>query len=66
MGHYLPNTRKRLGFGILVGAMGMLLAGMLYTYMEETKTLFGLFFIPLVVIVAAESLVFVPGKLSIF
>ncbi len=62
MGHYLPNTRRRLGFGILVGAMGMLLAGVLYTYIVETKMLLILFFIPLIVIIAAESLVFVPGK----
>lgn len=61
LGHYVPNTRKRLGVGILLGAVAMLLAGVMYAFTIGTDFLSRLFFIPLVIMIVAESLVFVPG-----
>ena len=57
MGHYSPNTRKRIGIGTFFGVLGSLLAAVLYTQNKGSIYLLILFFLNIV----AESLVLVSG-----
>ena len=62
LGHYLPNTRKRMGVGLAIGLLGSLIAALLELNPSSSESIrVSLLFIPSAVVVIGESLVFVPG-----
>lgn len=61
LGHYHPNTRKRMGVGLAIGLLGSLIAALLELNPSSIESIrVSLLFIPSAVVVIGESLVFVP------
>ena len=62
MGHFTPNTRKRIGTGKLLGVLAMSLMACMYSTHLKSDDIKDLFYILFIVIIVAESLVLIPGK----
>ena len=57
MSNFLPNSRKRVGFGLAISLLSVVLAAVLY---EETQLKY--LIIPSILMGIAETSVFIPSK----
>lgn len=60
LGHYAPNTRKRVGFGSILGVIGILAAAII-AQVDSNKNLVYYMLLPLIIIVIGETFAVVPG-----